>query len=79
MSEPVPAKALVVDDEPNILASGRAAGLLDGLVTSYKFNDRADAAAIDAEAKTLRELLRTRTESLASDAAIAGGQGRQPG
>ncbi|GII64771.1 hypothetical protein Skr01_48560 [Sphaerisporangium krabiense] len=55
-----------------ILAGGTAAKLLDGLVRSYKLNDRADAAKADAEAAALRATLKTRTEALAADKAISG-------
>ncbi|WP_067172840.1 CotH kinase family protein [Microtetraspora niveoalba] len=55
-----------------LLAGGTASTLLDGIVNSYKLNARADATAIDAEAASLRTMLRTRTETLRSDKAIAG-------
>ncbi|WP_053175334.1 CotH kinase family protein [Nonomuraea sp. SBT364] len=49
-----------------LLAGGGATELLDGLVTAYKLNGGADAAKVDAEATSLRTLLRTRTDSLRS-------------
>ncbi|NRQ38648.1 spore coat protein CotH [Nonomuraea sp. NN258] len=52
-----------------LLAGGTATGLLDGLVAAYKLNARADAAAVDAEAAELRELLATRTAALRDDLA----------
>ncbi|MEV0613497.1 CotH kinase family protein [Nonomuraea sp. NPDC050404] len=55
-----------------LLANGTASGLLDDLVAAYRLNERADTAKVDAEAKTLRTFLRTRTETLGSDKAISG-------
>ncbi|MFI7689688.1 CotH kinase family protein [Nonomuraea sp. NPDC049655] len=55
-----------------LLGSGAASGLLVDLVAAYKLNDGADTAEVDAEAKTLRTFLRTRTETLRSDEAITG-------
>ncbi|MFF0311436.1 CotH kinase family protein [Streptosporangium sp. NPDC004379] len=53
-----------------LLGDGAASGLLDGLVAAYKLNEGADASKVDAEARTLRTFLRTRTETLRSDKAI---------
>lgn len=55
-----------------LLGSGAASGLLDDLVAAYKLNDGADTAKVEAEAKTLRTFLQTRTETLRSDKAITG-------
>ncbi|MGW5688771.1 CotH kinase family protein [Nonomuraea sp. NPDC003754] len=54
------------------LGNGTASGLLDDLVASYKLNERADTAKVDAEARTLRTFLQSRTETLRSDKAISG-------
>ncbi|TMR24921.1 spore coat protein CotH [Nonomuraea turkmeniaca] len=55
-----------------LLSNGTASGLLDDLVASYKLNEKADTAKVDAEAQTLRTFLQTRTEALRSDKAISG-------
>ncbi|MFI6924389.1 CotH kinase family protein [Nonomuraea spiralis] len=55
-----------------LLAGGAAGRLLDGLVTAYKLNDRADSAGIEAEAKNLRTFLTTRTDTLRTDKALNG-------
>ncbi|MFI6744016.1 CotH kinase family protein [Nonomuraea sp. NPDC050451] len=55
-----------------LLGNDTAVGLLDELVTSYKLNEKADTAKVDAEARTLRTFLQTRTETLRSDKAISG-------
>ncbi|MET8339226.1 CotH kinase family protein [Streptosporangium canum] len=55
-----------------LLGHGTASCLLDDLVASYKLNEKADNAKVDAEAQVLRTFLRTRTETLRSDKAISG-------
>jgi spore coat protein CotH len=55
-----------------LLGDGTATGLLDEITASYKRNQGADTAKVDAEAKTLRTLLSARTEALAENEVVTG-------
>ncbi|WP_433374036.1 CotH kinase family protein [Streptosporangium sp. CA-115845] len=56
-----------------LLGGGAAATLLDDIVKSYRLNEGADTAKVEADATSLRTTLKTRTEALGSDKVIAGG------
>ncbi|WP_030906815.1 CotH kinase family protein [Streptosporangium amethystogenes] len=56
-----------------LLGGGVATALLDDIVKSYRLNEGADTAKVEADATSLRTTLKTRAEALGSDKVIAGG------
>lgn len=53
-----------------LLASGRAVELLEGLAAQYQRNDNADTAGLKSELETLRTTLETRTNALKTDEVV---------